>query len=92
MIDTVLQIVVQGERFDVWVVEERCSCGEERSLATEDSHRSYEKVNSNSGELGWKGGDGDLFSDGKSDSDVSESYTVPLGLHEVSVFCVELLC
>jgi hypothetical protein len=27
VIDTVLQLKVQGASFDVWVVEERCGCG-----------------------------------------------------------------
>ncbi|KAK2429449.1 hypothetical protein QL285_027887 [Trifolium repens] len=83
MIDTVLQLKVQGETFDVWVVEEHCGCGEERSYVEEDSHRNLERSNSNSGgEHGWRGDDRDLFDDGRSDSDGSDSCKSLLGLQE----------
>jgi hypothetical protein len=83
MIDTVLQLKVQGETFDVWVVEERCGCGEERSYVEEDSHRNLERSNSNSGgEHGWRSDDRDLFDDGRSDSDGSDSCKSLLGLQE----------
>jgi hypothetical protein len=89
MIDTVLQLCVQGVLYDVWVVEERCSFGEERSLEREDGFQNERTSNSCSdenggisGELGWKGDDGDLFSDGRSDSEGSASYNVLLGLQE----------
>jgi hypothetical protein len=78
MIDTVLQLKLRGELFDVWVVEERCSCGEEGRFEEVEGYRSLQ-VNSDSGEQGWKGDENDLFSDGKSDSDVSESCHALLG-------------
>jgi hypothetical protein len=80
IIDTVLRLKIRGEFFDVWVVEERCSCGEENNYTVDEGHRSS---NSNSGEQGWKGDDEDVFSDGRSDSDGSESDKALLGLQEV---------
>ncbi|WJX31250.1 hypothetical protein P8452_19697 [Trifolium repens] len=79
MIDTVLQLKVLGERFDVWVVEERCSCGEEDSYEAEEGVRSGE--NGGSGEEVWRGEDKDLFSDGRSDNDGSESCQVFSEIH-----------
>jgi hypothetical protein len=79
MIDTVLQLKVQGSSFDVWVVEERCSCWEDRD-EVDASDRSLEKTTSNSGEHGWKGDDRDLFSDGSTDSDASEPYDMLGGI------------
>jgi hypothetical protein len=80
MIDTVLQLKVVNDVFDVWVVEERCACGDDRSVETEEGYRSLQKINSESGEHGWKGDDRDLFSDGRSDSDTSEAGKEVLGL------------
>jgi hypothetical protein len=76
--------MIQGEAFDVWVVEERCNCGEERMYAEVEGYRKMERSNSNSGDNhGWKGEDGDLFSDGRSESDGSEPYNSLLGLQQV---------
>jgi hypothetical protein len=74
MIDTVLQLLVQGERYDVWVVEERCSCGEEVMFEGEEGHRSVEVTRCSSGEEVWRGEDRELFSDGRSESDGSGEY------------------
>jgi hypothetical protein len=65
--------------FDVWVVEERCSCWDERD-EVEEGDRSMEKITCNSGEHGWKGDDRDLFSDGSLDSDASEPYDMLAGI------------
>ncbi|KAK2406699.1 zinc finger CCCH domain-containing protein [Trifolium repens] len=83
IIDTVLQLKVQGEFFDVWVVEERCCHGEEGSYSEVDGRRSLEITNCNSGEHGWKGDDRDVFEDGSNDSDGSNTYKTLLGLQEV---------
>ncbi|KAK2413385.1 zinc finger CCCH domain-containing protein [Trifolium repens] len=72
MIDTVIQLKVQGTRFDVWVVEERCGCGEEQQFEGDRSN----KTNSSSGDCAWRGGDGDVFSEGRTDSERSESEEV----------------
>ncbi|GAU32470.1 hypothetical protein TSUD_64200 [Trifolium subterraneum] len=79
MIDTVLQLMVVGERFDVWVVEERCSC-RSREADEEEGCRGSVRSNSNLGERGWQKDDGDLFSDGRTDSDRSESAQLLLDL------------
>jgi hypothetical protein len=50
MIDTVVQLKVQGVAYDVWVVAERCRCVEERWYAKEEGDRSVDKTNNNSGE------------------------------------------
>jgi hypothetical protein len=68
MIDNVVQLKVQGVAYDVWVVEERCSCGEERSYEVEEGHRSVELTHGNSGDGGSMEDDRDQFSD-ESDSD-----------------------
>ncbi|MCH82424.1 hypothetical protein A2U01_0003230 [Trifolium medium] len=80
MIDTVLQLSVMGVSYDVWVVEERCSCQEEEVFEEDEGFRCSDRSNSNVGERGWKGDDGDLFSDGRTDSDKSESYQLLLGV------------
>jgi hypothetical protein len=80
MIDTVLQLKVLGDLFDVWVVEERCSCSEEDCYEVEEGDRSGE--NGGSGEEVWRGEDNDLFSDGRSDSDGSESCQVLSKIHK----------
>jgi hypothetical protein len=82
LIDTVLQLKVMGELFDVWVVEERCGCGEDRSFEVEVGHRNGVQSNSNSGDGGWRGDDGDMFSEDITDSDSSESGEVALGIQE----------
>jgi hypothetical protein len=82
LIDTVLQLKVLGELFDMWVVEERCGCGEDRSLEADVGHRDDVNPNSNSGDGDWKGDDGDVFSEDRSDSDSLESGEVALGMQE----------
>jgi hypothetical protein len=82
LIDTVLQLKVEGELFDVWVVEERCGCGDDRRIEVGEGDRSIEISNSNSGEGVWRGDDGDVFSDGRTESDNSEAYEVSLGLQD----------
>ncbi|GAU48923.1 hypothetical protein TSUD_301780 [Trifolium subterraneum] len=77
MIDTVLQLLVLGVAYDVWVVEERCSCYE-REAEEEEGFRGSVRSNSNSGKQGWKREDDELFSDGNSDSDKSEPTQVLL--------------
>ncbi|WJX76281.1 hypothetical protein P8452_59720 [Trifolium repens] len=81
-IDTVVQLKIQGELFDVWVVEERCRCGEERWVAAGEEDRSGGKPMHNSGEGAWREADGDLFSDGKTESESSETYQALLGLEQ----------
>jgi hypothetical protein len=71
-----------GVAFDVWVVEERCGCGVDRSCEVEEGHRSSEP-NSTDGDREWRGGEGDVFSEGRTDSDSSEAGEVPLGLQQV---------
>ncbi|MCI60557.1 hypothetical protein A2U01_0081813, partial [Trifolium medium] len=63
-----------------WVVEERCSCQAEKEFEEEDGYRGSDRSNSDSGERGWKGDDGDLLSDGRTESDKSESDLLLLGL------------
>ncbi|GAU28381.1 hypothetical protein TSUD_257090 [Trifolium subterraneum] len=83
MIDTVLQLKVQGVLFDVWVVEERCSCGDDRRFEEEVGDQTGDKLNSSSGDGVWRRDDGDLFSDGRTNSDSSETCEAVLGLQEV---------
>ncbi|WJX32591.1 hypothetical protein P8452_20896 [Trifolium repens] len=79
LIDTVIQLSVLGSKFDVWVVEERCNCSSEvKEEATIGSGRTL----SNSDEEVWHGDDGDLFFDGKTDSDRSDSYQQLLDLEK----------
>jgi hypothetical protein len=79
LIDTVIQLSVLGSKFDVWVVEERCNCSSEvKEEATIGSGRTL----SNSDEEVWHEDDGDLFFDGKTDSDRSDSYQQLLDLEK----------
>ncbi|MCI19629.1 hypothetical protein A2U01_0040788, partial [Trifolium medium] len=71
MIDIVLQLSVLSVLYDVWVVEERCSCLEGERCEEVEGGSSSGRVSSNSDAVGWQGDDGDLFSDGRSDSDKS---------------------
>jgi hypothetical protein len=83
LIDTVVQLLVKGVKFDVWVVEERCEClladaGEEEGVWPNSGRASGSSDNGR-----WQQhDDGDLFSDGKTDSDKSESYKVILDLEK----------
>jgi hypothetical protein len=72
MIDIVLQLKVQEAMYDVWVVEERCCCGEERSGVDEEGHRTGEEIQINPVDQGWKGEERDQFSEDGSESDRSE--------------------
>ncbi|GAU20844.1 hypothetical protein TSUD_120360 [Trifolium subterraneum] len=49
-----------------------------KGFQVEEGYRSSDRSNSNSDERAWKGDDGDIFSDGRTDSDRSESYQVLL--------------
>jgi hypothetical protein len=89
MIDTVLQLMVLGVVYDVWVVEERCGCGDERNCDAEEATQSLEGGQSNSGVQGWKGEDPERFSDGQSDSDCSGQLENMLG-KQVETITVQL--
>ncbi|WJX96459.1 hypothetical protein P8452_77662 [Trifolium repens] len=79
LIDTVVQLSVRGGIFDVWVVEERCCCGEEGRVEEEGSDDNSGRSSMNSGAEVWQGQKEDLFSDGSADSDKSE-YQVEVAL------------
>ncbi|MCI11321.1 hypothetical protein A2U01_0032421, partial [Trifolium medium] len=68
---------VLGTVYDVWVVEERCGCMEEGQWEVDEGYRSPRSVSDNKR---WEGDDGELFEDGCSDSDKSQSYKVLLAL------------
>jgi hypothetical protein len=72
LIDTVVQLSVMGSTFDVWVVEERCCCGDEGRVEEEGSDDNSGRASMNSGVEVWPGQKEDLFSDGTDDSDKSE--------------------
>ncbi|WJX52428.1 hypothetical protein P8452_38544 [Trifolium repens] len=85
LIDTVVQLSVLGQSFDVWVVEERCCCEEEGRVVEEEVFEDCSGRSSmNSGAEVWQGQKGELFSDGTTDSDKSEaeSYQTLVDLHE----------
>ncbi|MCH79505.1 hypothetical protein A2U01_0000255 [Trifolium medium] len=78
IIDTVLQLTVMEVLYDVWVVEERGCCWEEGNDEEDEVQPSSGRVSCNSEAEGWHGQEDDLFSDGRSDSDKSESYQILL--------------
>jgi hypothetical protein len=84
LIDTVVQLLVMGRTFDVWVVEERCCCEEEGRVVEEEVFEDSSGLpSSNSGAVVWQGQKEDLFSDGTSESDKSEAehYQALVDLH-----------
>jgi hypothetical protein len=81
LIDTVVQLSVMGSTFDVWVVEERCGCGDEGRVEEVGSDENSGRSSMNSGAEVWQGEKGEVFSDGTTDSDKSE-YQVEVDLQQ----------
>ncbi|GAU50749.1 hypothetical protein TSUD_191130 [Trifolium subterraneum] len=73
LIDTVLQLLVQGVRYDVWVVEDRCSGWDDRREEEVGLCDQADGFSRNSGTEAWQGQKVDVFSDGSTDNDNSES-------------------
>jgi hypothetical protein len=55
LIDTVVQLSVMGNTFDVWVVEERCGYGDEGRVEEEGSDDNSGRASMHSGEVVWQG-------------------------------------
>ncbi|WJX81141.1 hypothetical protein P8452_64061 [Trifolium repens] len=81
LIDTVVQLSVMGSTFDVWVVEERCGCGDEGRVEEVGSNENSGRSSMNSGAEVWQGEKGEVFSDSTTDSDKSE-YQVEVDLQQ----------
>jgi hypothetical protein len=64
------------------VVEERCGCVVDRCFEVDEGDRTGDKPGSDSGGCGWRGGEDDVFSDGRTDSDFSEHGEAMLDIQE----------